>query len=1146
MAEPVNPYVAGSALRWEKGFYGRQDTLKWVAQELRNPGTNALVLSGQRRIGKTTLLLQLERILPADIFLPVYFDLEDQTKLPLRQVLADLADTVAKRANWKSFDLDALDDQGRFFRHSFLPQLYQVLGESRRLVLLLDEFDVLDQIAEAELPEMAAAKTLFPFLRTVMTEDSRPAFVFVVGRQAEDLSLDFTATFKGSLMREIWALDRESAESLVRQAEANSTLRFTDRAVERILSLTSCHPYLTQLLCQRIWGRAYVGNPTTLPQIDVPEVDAAVPDVLEVGEHALIWLWKGLSPTEKIYAAALAEAADREEKTISEDQVVQVLTTHAARLRKREVELAPRDLVKRRVLVEVSREGEYRFAVELFRHWVRQNKPLQSVKDELDQVNLLAEWLFDVGWRVSRRGEWDIAIRYFQDALRTDSRHFGAQLHLGKALLELGQADQAVVELKKAFEMEPDEASLPLAHALVAQAGMRIKAGDEDGALIACEQALQISPNEQTAQQVKADIWIRRVNAAIEQNEPVTALFVCQPNGAGRWEDALVVVQRALEIDSTLFHMRLQLAGIFLELGRTDEALSELDSVLVASPQADTKQRRKAVDFLYRILARNPNCAFVRIRLGHVLLEMGQIDKAVAELERAYELDPEETRLHLTHALVVQAQATLDASDWLAMLSLCVRVMQIDPMHPDLSEMVKRAIAELQRERVAAASNFQKMQEKLSSSHISFDRHQLGEILANAENRVRLLGVVALEANWQALAKKWAARLRENPGFEITILCESDNMLFSKSFTCDVPAARNRRSFLQLQFIRDRATKYFPELLLEEQVSNENKQVKIEVMHLPVPISIVQVDSRIFANLWLHEVEDYFEEITQDHPWHSILEEYMLTYFSPERGRKYACDPKDEMLELFDHERVPRGIYPRGSFYDTDYSQLVVWAFIFDRQGRLLIHRRSENAKDNQGMWDKSAGGHTNLNDLDTSRAVPREVIEELYSEEKDKEDKVDFSVWDVSDKEIIYLGEWRPNQRKWHPFNEIRSFGREWVFFRLRDSTRVYSPRSLPDGKQRRLRVIADVFLFVAGSQLNDISLRKLKNSKFKLIELSKLKDAMDQAMRDEEVPGFDEDTSVPRFTPDLKNIMTGELRNVLEEFAEYIRSYVGQQKRG
>jgi hypothetical protein len=393
MAEPVNPYVAGSALRWEKGFYGRQDTLKWVAQELRNPGTNALVLSGQRRIGKTTLLLQLERILPADIFLPVYFDLEDQTKLPLRQVLADLADTVAKRANWKSFDLDALDDQGRFFRHSFLPQLYQVLGESRRLVLLLDEFDVLDQIAEAELPEMAAAKTLFPFLRTVMTEDSRPAFVFVVGRQAEDLSLDFTATFKGSLMREIWALDRESAESLVRQAEANSTLRFTDRAVERILSLTSCHPYLTQLLCQRIWGRAYVGNPTTLPQIDVPEVDAAVPDVLEVGEHALIWLWKGLSPTEKIYAAALAEAADREEKTISEDQVVQVLTTHAARLRKREVELAPRDLVKRRVLVEVSREGEYRFAVELFRHWVRQNKPLQSVKDELDQVNLLAEWL---------------------------------------------------------------------------------------------------------------------------------------------------------------------------------------------------------------------------------------------------------------------------------------------------------------------------------------------------------------------------------------------------------------------------------------------------------------------------------------------------------------------------------------------------------------------------------------------------------------------------------------------------------------------------------------------------------------------------------------------------------------------------------
>ena len=70
MAQPVNPYVAGAPMQGEKGCFGRQDTLDWATRGLRNPANNSLVLFGQRRIGKTTLLLQLQRTLPTDVFLP--------------------------------------------------------------------------------------------------------------------------------------------------------------------------------------------------------------------------------------------------------------------------------------------------------------------------------------------------------------------------------------------------------------------------------------------------------------------------------------------------------------------------------------------------------------------------------------------------------------------------------------------------------------------------------------------------------------------------------------------------------------------------------------------------------------------------------------------------------------------------------------------------------------------------------------------------------------------------------------------------------------------------------------------------------------------------------------------------------------------
>lgn len=350
MAKPVNPYIAGNPVRGNN-FFGRADIMNWVARELRNPGTSAIVLFGQRRIGKTTLLLQLQDSLPRDEFLPVFFDLQDQARRALGQVLSDLADTLADAVDIEP-PAEKMDNRGRSFRKEFLPKFLGKLGEGIRPIFLFDEFDVLDKTA-SELPDESAANSLFPFLRQLMTDFPRLAFVFVAGRNPEDLSLDFSATFKASLVKEIWVLDEESAQKLVRQAEANGTLRFTEGAVARILRLTHRHPYLTQLLCQRIWERAYASQPQTVPQVYDADVEAAIEDTLETGAAALTWLWDGLSSAERIYAAALAESSE-ENLPISEDKVIQVLSAHASRLRTREVELAPRDLVKRRVLEETG------------------------------------------------------------------------------------------------------------------------------------------------------------------------------------------------------------------------------------------------------------------------------------------------------------------------------------------------------------------------------------------------------------------------------------------------------------------------------------------------------------------------------------------------------------------------------------------------------------------------------------------------------------------------------------------------------------------------------------------------------------------------------------------------------------------------
>ncbi len=420
---------------------------------------------------------------------------------------------------------------------------------------------------------------------------------------------------------------------------------------------------------------------------------------------------------------------------------------------------------------------------------------------------------------------------------------------------------------------------------------------------------------------------------------------------------------------------------------------------------------------------------------------------------------------------------------------------------------------------------------------MKISKDDLEKSILSAKKIVKILGVVALDVDWEHLASAWAKSLVNNPELRVSILCESDNMLFSKSFTTDAEQTIDRMSFRKLQFDRNRVFE-LTELFKNEGITPKN--FVIEIMHLQIPVNVIQIDDRIFVNLWLHKLNSRFEEITKDHVWRNLLELYLQAYFNPNLGRKYSSGLEEEILELYDHQRIPRGIYPRKSFYDTDYSQLVVWAFVFDRKGQLLIHRRSDNAKDNQLMWDKSVGGHVDYKlDLDTSRAVIREVIEELFSDEV-KESKIDFNAWSVSDREMLFLGDWRPDKRKKFPFLEVKNFEREWIYFRLLDSQSVYSPRTLPQGTTRRLRVIADVYLFVTGTSITQSTIIDLKNSKFKLIKLSDLKNAMDKAIRNEEVEDFDDESTVPKFTPDLTNAMTGELRDILEEFSQYIQTYV------
>ncbi len=486
---PINPYIAGNPVGGSPAFVGRADVLREALRVLRHPQQNALVLYGQRRIGKTSVLQQLAAQLPREgNYCAVYFDLQDKTAWPLGRVLQDLARTAAHALGQPDPDLG--DDAETAFQQTWLPGVLRGMSKDVSLVLLFDEFDVL---ADPKAGQAAAA--FFPYLRKLLAVDpQRLQFVFVIGRNVTDLSSIALSLFKDIPARRVSLLSRQDTFDLVRLAQKNGTLDWTDGALERVWQLSHGHPFLTQQVCWHVWERAYDQEPAGPPVITPAEVEAAIPDALEASRNMMEWLWSGLPPAERVVISALAEAGPG---CISPDDLERVLRESGVRVVIRELQNAPQ-LLQDWDFIEPADDGGggYRFRVELLRQWIAQHKPLRRVQEELDRIEPVAENLYQAALGSYHGGQLEQAENLLRQALGLNPNHIKTNDLLAEILLAQDRPAEARQLLERLHEYQPSAARPRLVQAILDQAGA---AQSIDERLALYEHALKLEPGRPEA-----------------------------------------------------------------------------------------------------------------------------------------------------------------------------------------------------------------------------------------------------------------------------------------------------------------------------------------------------------------------------------------------------------------------------------------------------------------------------------------------------------------------------------------------------------------------------------------------------------------------------------------------------------------------
>ena len=508
MAIPLNPYVAGNPVGDSPAFVGRADVLREVLRVLRRSQDNAIVLYGQRRIGKTSILQHLAAWLPREgTYRPVYLDLHGKATWPLGRVLQDLAHTIAHTLGHP--DPDPGPDPETAFHQEWLPAILDDLPKGSSLVLLFDEFDVL---ADPQVEQAAAA--FFPYLRGLLTSDLRRLqFAFAIGRNVDDLANIALSLLKGTPARRISLLSREDTADLVRLPEANDTLRWPDDTVKRVWQLTQGHPLLTQQLCSHVWERAYDEEPDEPPTMSPADVDAAIPEALEASRNTMEWLWDGLPPAERVVASALAEVGP---DPITQDELEHLLRESGVSILIRELQNAPQ-LLQDWDLIEPA-DGGYRFRVELLRRWITEQKPLRRVQEELDHIEPVAENLYQAALELYQRGQLEQPITLLRQAIALNPNHVRAIQLLADILLAQGQAGEARQLLERLYEYQPAAARLRLAQALLAQAQI---AETDDEQLTLYKQVLELDAvqPEAAAKVVEIEQEMRRRDLAARLRE---------------------------------------------------------------------------------------------------------------------------------------------------------------------------------------------------------------------------------------------------------------------------------------------------------------------------------------------------------------------------------------------------------------------------------------------------------------------------------------------------------------------------------------------------------------------------------------------------------------------------------------------------
>jgi hypothetical protein len=384
-----NPYIVGMPVKSREMFFGRQNIFNWVRENISGQyQEQPLLLYGERRMGKTSILYQLQQNPPTPNHICLLFDLQLYSYIiDIGEFLFEMASNIIMRLqeegldiegigleepNWKDYD----DGPYRVFR-GFCDALDRCLGETR-IVIMLDEFGVL----MSKVKEGVFDGSIFDYLRGITQRSNRFTFLFTGAYEVRRMQQDFDSIlFNMPRVHKVSYLTEAEAVRLIEEP-LDDLLVYHPLVVQKIIRITACHPYFTQYICAELVNFA---RKAQVNLIQLHDLDLVVRDVLQDATGNIEnSIYNYLGDGEKLVLAALANVTDDVRLFVPLHDIVSVLERRHLSVPREEIMQATNALIERDLITEmrIGQQLRYAFRMGLVRMWLRQNEMLLRLAEE--------------------------------------------------------------------------------------------------------------------------------------------------------------------------------------------------------------------------------------------------------------------------------------------------------------------------------------------------------------------------------------------------------------------------------------------------------------------------------------------------------------------------------------------------------------------------------------------------------------------------------------------------------------------------------------------------------------------------------------------------------------------------------------------